>query len=113
MSTCFFVFGITKEHRLTDFNNRAAKQAQRQKTSSSQFTLSQRPAVQTGREAERERFLAAPASNNRARMAGLQSSYTIAPKSTFDGSRGLDHRPLGANGMEAFRKMTQKAKKRG
>lgn len=46
-------------------------------------------------------------------MASLPSSYTIAPKSTFDGSQGQDHLPLGASGMEAFRKMTQKSKKRG
>lgn len=45
------------------------------------------------------------------RSDGLPSSYTIAPKSTFDGTRGSEHRPLGAGGMEAFRKMTQKKKK--
>lgn len=85
--------------------------AQRQKAGS-QFSLTQRPA-QSSQEAERERMLAPAASNNRARMSGLQSSYTIAPRSTFDGTRGTDHRPLGASGMEAFRKMTQKSKKKG
>ena len=50
-------------------------------------------------------------SNNRARMSSLPESYTIAPKSTFEGAHGSGHRPLGAGGMEAFRKMTQKKKK--
>ncbi|CAM1501539.1 Fc.00g035230.m01.CDS01 [Cosmosporella sp. VM-42] len=94
-----------------EFDYAAAKLAQRQKTNS-QFSLTQRPA-QNARDAERERFLAAPRSNNNARMSNLPSSYTIAPMSTFDGTRGTDHRPLGAGGMEAFRKMTQKSKKRG
>ena len=86
--------------------------AQRQKAGS-QFSLTQRPA-QSSQDAERERMLApSGASNNRARMAGLPSSYTIAPRSTFDGARGSDHRPLGAGGMEAFRKMTQKNQKKG
>lgn len=57
-------------------------------------------------------MLAPTRSNNEARMASLPSSYTIAPQSTFDGNRANDHRPLGASGMEAFRKMTQKNKKR-
>jgi transcription factor SPN1 len=84
--------------------------AQRQKVGS-HFNLPQRPS-QSSYEAERERILAPPGANNRARMAGLPQSYTIAPESTFDGSGGLDHRPLGAGGMEAFRKMTQKGKKK-
>jgi transcription factor SPN1 len=45
-------------------------------------------------------------------MVNLPSSYTVAPQSTFMGSQGSSHRPLGAGGMEAFRKMTQKSKKR-
>jgi transcription factor SPN1 len=45
-------------------------------------------------------------------MSGLPESYTVAPKSTFDGHRGSGHRPIGAGGLEAFRKMTQKGKKR-
>ncbi|KAF4589033.1 transcription factor IWS1 [Ophiocordyceps camponoti-floridani] len=92
-----------------EFDYQAAKMAQRQKTNS-QFTLSQRPS-----QSAREAFLAPQGNNNQARMASLPSSYTIAPKSTFDGSQGQDHRPLGASGMEAFRRMTQKtqrAKKR-
>jgi transcription factor SPN1 len=67
----------------------------------------------SARDAERERILAPVGSSNRARMTSLPESYTIAPKSTFDGARGSEHRPLGAGGMEAFRKMTQKTKKRG
>lgn len=41
-------------------------------------------------------------------MESSNTSYTIAPKSTFDASKGLDPsaRPIGAGGMEAFRKMT-------
>lgn len=75
-----------------------------------QFTVSDRP-VQSAAEADRERLLAPTRANNQARMSNLPSSYTIAPISTFDGARGSEHRPLGANGMEAFRKMTQKKKK--
>jgi transcription factor SPN1 len=67
----------------------------------------------SARDAERERILAPVGFNNRARMSSLPESYTIAPKSSFDGARGSEHRPLGASGMEAFRKMTQKSKKRG
>ncbi|KAL6690655.1 hypothetical protein J3F84DRAFT_388513 [Trichoderma pleuroticola] len=93
-----------------EFDYEAAKLAQRRKTGS-QFTLSQRPA-QSARDAERERMLAPVGGGNRARMVNLPASYTIAPKSTFDGTRNTDHRPLGAGGMEAFRKMTQKSKKR-
>ncbi|OAA35172.1 transcription factor IWS1 [Metarhizium rileyi] len=94
-----------------DYDYQAAKLAQRQKIGS-QFSLTQRPAM-SARDAERERILAPVGSSNRARMSSLPESYTIAPKSTFDGARGSEHRPLGAGGMEAFRKMTQKTKKRG
>lgn len=91
--------------------SRAAKLAQRQKANS-QFSLTQRPA-QSIKETERERFLAPSRTNNSARMVNLPSSYSIAPQSNFDGPRGgMEHRPLGAGGMEAFRKMTQKSKKR-
>jgi len=93
-----------------DFDYHAAKLAQRQKQGS-QFTLSQRPA-QSSQDAERERILAPAAAHNRARMDVMPQSYTIAPRSTFDGSMGSSHRPLGAGGMEAFRKMTQKTKKK-
>jgi transcription factor SPN1 len=85
----------------------------RQAAGASQLTLTQRPAAQSLRDAERERILAAPTANNRARVVGLPQSYTIAPRSTFDASRGPDHRPIGASGLEAFRKMTQKGKKKG
>ncbi|KFH40290.1 Transcription factor-like protein [Hapsidospora chrysogenum ATCC 11550] len=93
-----------------DFDYLGAKMAQRQKAGS-QFSLTQRPAL-SSQEAERERFLAPAGGDNRARMTSLPASYTIAPRSTFDGSRGMDHRPLGAGGMEAFRKMTQRSKKK-
>ncbi|KAK0628297.1 hypothetical protein B0T17DRAFT_588461 [Bombardia bombarda] len=97
-----------------DFDFNAAKIAQRQESaSSSQITLTQRPgaARKTEYELERERMLAPdPVNTNRARPAGLPASYTIAPRSTFDGSRGPDHRPIGSGGLEAFRKMTQKGK---
>ncbi|KAF4508936.1 hypothetical protein G6O67_005255 [Ophiocordyceps sinensis] len=89
-----------------EFDYQAAKLAQRQQAGS-QFNLTQRPA-----QSARDAFLAPQSGGNQARMASLPSSYTIAPQSTFDGSRGQDHRPLGASGMEAFRKMTQKSKKR-
>ncbi|KAJ6785027.1 hypothetical protein PWT90_10900 [Aphanocladium album] len=93
-----------------EFDYHAAKLQQRQKAGT-QFSLTQRPA-QSASEVERERMLAPTRANNEARMASLPSSYTIAPMSTFDGNRANDHRPLGASGMEAFRKMTQKSKKR-
>lgn len=91
--------------------NSAAKLAQRQQQAGSQFNLTERPAQSTA-DLERERMLAPVRANNQARMASLPSSYTIAPRSTFDGTRGSEHRPLGASGMEAFRRMTQKNKKK-
>jgi transcription factor SPN1 len=47
-------------------------------------------------------------------METSNASYTVAPKSTFDASKGLDPsaRPIGAGGMEAFRKMTAKQGKK-
>lgn len=84
---------------------------QQRQQAGSQFSLTQRPA-QSSFQTERERALAAPGGNNRARMSNLPASYTIAPRSTFDGTRGTDHRPVGSGGAEAFRKMTQKNKKR-
>ncbi|KFA61806.1 hypothetical protein S40285_05620 [Stachybotrys chlorohalonatus IBT 40285] len=93
-----------------EFDYYAAKRAQSQHTGS-QYTLSERPA-QSARDAERERLLAPAAGGNRARVGGLPATYTIAPQSTFDPARGGEHRPLGAGGMEAFRKMTQKGKKK-
>ncbi|KAG6009572.1 Transcription factor iws1 [Claviceps maximensis] len=93
-----------------EYDYQAARLAQRQKIGT-QFNLTQRPTL-SARDAERERILAPVGSNNRARMSNLPESYTIAPKSTFDGAQGSEHRPLGAGGMEAFRRMTQKSKKR-
>lgn len=56
-------------------------------------------------------MLAPETKTNRAQPAGLPASYTIAPKSTYDGGpRPADFRPIGSGGLEAFRKMTQKGK---
>ncbi|KAK4039716.1 hypothetical protein C8A01DRAFT_46823 [Parachaetomium inaequale] len=98
-----------------DFDFAAAKLAQRQEAAAagSQLTLTQRPAGgKTRFELERERLLAPEIKNtNRAQPAGLPASYTIAPRSTFDGSRApAEFRPVGSAGLEAFRKMTQKGK---
>lgn len=62
------------------------------------------------RELERERFLAQPSRSNRARVESGNTSYTVAPKSNFDVTKGIDEtqRPIGAGGMEAFRRMTAK-----
>lgn len=81
--------------------------------SGSQMTLTQRPAeAKTRFELERERLLAPEIrKTNRAQPAGLPASYTIAPRSTFDASRGAaEFRPVGSAGLEAFRKMTSKGK---
>ncbi|KLU90478.1 transcription factor IWS1 [Magnaporthiopsis poae ATCC 64411] len=62
-------------------------------------------------EREIQKKLAPETESSRARPPGLPQTYTIAPQSTFDGtSRTQDYRPIGAGGMEAFRKMTQKGK---
>ena len=63
---------------------------------------------------DRERVLAQPSRSNRARVETVHTSYTIAPRSTFDASKGVDpsSRPIGAGGMEAFRKMTAKQGKK-
>ncbi len=80
------------------------------------MTLTQRPAggsnAKTRFELDRERMLAPETKTNRAQPAGLPNSYTIAPRSTYDGSsRGpAEFRPIGSGGLEAFRKMTQKGK---
>lgn len=78
----------------------------------SQYTLTERPISRF--ELDKELQLAPPVVNpNRAQPVGLPQSYTIAPKSTFDGNRtGGEFRPIGASSMEAFRRMTQKAKQR-
>ena len=68
------------------------------------------------RDTERQRVLAQPIKSNRARLEASNTSYTVAPRSTFDPTKGLDpmSKPIGAGGMEAFRKMTAKqGKKRG
>ncbi|KAH9897126.1 hypothetical protein F4778DRAFT_744460 [Xylariomycetidae sp. FL2044] len=89
-----------------DYDYHAAKL--RQATgASSQFTLTQRPALD-----ERDRVLGSSQPNNRARAPGLPQAYTIAPKSVLNPSRGPDHRPIGASGLEAFRKIAQKGKKK-
>lgn len=68
----------------------------------------------SARELERERLLAPANRSNRARMESSNASYTIAPKSNFDASRGPDPlaRPIGAGGMDAFRRMTAKQGKK-
>ncbi|TAQ84575.1 hypothetical protein B7494_g7104 [Chlorociboria aeruginascens] len=78
-------------------------------TQSSQVPSSQRVPLSKS-ELERRRLLAPAVQSNRARMESSNTSYTVAPRSNFDPSRGLDpaSRPIGAGGMEAFRKMTQK-----
>lgn len=76
------------------------------------MTLTQRPSTQSARQAERDRILAQKSTSNRARPGGLPDSYSIAPVSTFDPRTAPDHRPIGASGAEAFRRMTAKAKKR-
>ena len=76
-----------------------------------QFSQSQ---SQSRFDAERERMLAPAFSSTRARMSELPQSYSLAPRSTFDrqAALGTEHRPIGASGIEAFRKMTQKPRKR-
>jgi transcription factor SPN1 len=97
-----------------EYDHQAAQLAIRlpNSTQSSQMA-SQRP-VMSQRELERERLLAQPIRSNRARVESSNTTYTIAPKSTFDPSKGLDpaSRPIGAGGMEAFRKMTAKQGKK-
>ncbi|OTA99010.1 hypothetical protein M426DRAFT_325521 [Hypoxylon sp. CI-4A] len=96
-----------------DFDYQAAKLRQVQESTSSQLTLNQRHTPQSIAEAERARVLAPVREVSRARVMGLPSTYTIAPRSTFDPTRAQDYRPIGASGHEAFRKMTQKAKRKG
>ncbi|EFX04949.1 transcriptional elongation factor [Grosmannia clavigera kw1407] len=93
-----------------DYDYRAAKIAEQ--GTQSQYTLTERPISRF--ELDKELQLAPPVVNpNRAQPVGLPQSYTIAPKSTFDGNRtGGEFRPIGASSMEAFRRMTQKAKQR-
>ncbi|PMD19889.1 putative transcription factor IWS1 [Hyaloscypha hepaticicola] len=100
---------ITKE-----FDHQAAQLALRPSgIISSQLPSSQRAGL-SQRDIERERILAQPIRSNRARMETANTSYTVAPRSNFDPSKGLDpaSRPIGAGGMEAFRKMTAKQGKK-
>ncbi|ESZ93078.1 putative Transcription factor IWS1 [Sclerotinia borealis F-4128] len=80
---------------------------------SSQIPSSQRIPL-TARDLERQRLLAPKIVSNRARMETSNTSYSVAPRSNFDPSRGLDPstRPIGAGGVEAFRKMTAKQGKK-
>ncbi|ATZ52654.1 Bcspn1 [Botrytis cinerea B05.10] len=80
---------------------------------SSQMPSSQRTQL-TARDIERQRLLAPKVISNRARMETSNTSYSIAPRSNFDPSRGLDpsSRPIGAGGVDAFRKMTAKQGKK-
>lgn len=65
--------------------------------------------VMSQRDIERQRVLAQPKLSNRARLETHTASYTVAPKSNFDISKGEQNsKPLGAAGMEQFRRMTQK-----
>ncbi|KAI1765796.1 hypothetical protein GGR53DRAFT_252185 [Hypoxylon sp. FL1150] len=94
-----------------DFDYQAAKL--RQVTgASSQLTLNQRTAAQIAEE-ERARVLAPNREVSAARVSGTLATYTIAPRSTFDPTRAPDYRPIGAGGIEAFRKITQRGKKKG
>ncbi|KAI1406870.1 hypothetical protein F5Y13DRAFT_176182 [Hypoxylon sp. FL1857] len=94
-----------------EFDYQAAKL--RQVTTSSQLTLNQRATAQSLAEEERARILAPARDVSRARVSGVPTTYTVAPRSTFDPNRVQDYRPIGATGIEAFRKMTQKGKRKG
>ena len=99
-----------------DYDYRAARLAEQKGAlgmAGSQYTqtLTERPLSRF--ELDREMQLAPPVINaNRATPVGLPQSYTVAPKSTFEGHRGADYRPIGASSVEAFRRMAQRAKMR-
>ncbi|CAK7218891.1 Transcription factor iws1 [Sporothrix bragantina] len=99
-----------------DYDYRAARIAEQKGAlgmSGSQYTqtLTERPLSRF--ELDREMQLAPPVINaNRATPVGLPQSYTVAPKSTFDGHRGTDFRPIGASSVAAFQRMAQRAKMR-
>lgn len=99
-----------------EYDYRAARLAEQKGAMSgtgSQYThtLAERPMSRF--ELDREMQLAPPVVNaNRATPVGLPQSYTIAPKSTFDGHRGADYRPIGASSVAAFQRMAQRAKMR-
>lgn len=62
---------------------------------------------------DRERVLAPAVRSNRARMETSNASYSVAPRSTFDSSKvDPSTKPIGASGMDAFRKMTAKQGKK-
>jgi len=95
-----------------EFDHQAAQLALR--PSGTQASQGQR-VIMSQKDLDRERMLAPTIRSNRARMESSNTSYTVAPRSTFDPTKGVDPsmRPIGASGMEAFRKMTQnKGKKR-
>ncbi|KAF7865268.1 hypothetical protein EAF04_006245 [Stromatinia cepivora] len=97
-----------------EFDHQATQLAIRPSGSqSSQMPSSQRTQL-TARDIERQRLLAPKIISNRARMETSNTSYSIAPRSNFDPSRGLDpsSRPIGAGGVDAFRKMTAKQGKK-
>ncbi|KAI3317362.1 hypothetical protein HD806DRAFT_371460 [Xylariaceae sp. AK1471] len=93
-----------------DYDYQAAKRRQAQQ--SSQMTLTQRPATTNLRDAERERVLAPANQANRARVTGLPQAYTIAPRSTFNPSQGLEFKPIGTHGFDAFKKIVGHKKKK-
>ncbi|RDW66972.1 putative transcription factor IWS1 [Coleophoma crateriformis] len=97
-----------------EFDHQAAQLAIRPGAMPSSQSASQRGPQLSQRELDRERMLAPPKISNRARMESSNTSYTIAPRSTFDASRGPDPltRPVGAGGMDAFRRMTAKQGKK-
>ena len=93
---------------MTNTPPRAAQLALRQTgIQSTQLPSHPRTGI-TARDIQRERLLAPSHQANRARIESSNTSYTIAPKSTFDPKSGLDPnaRPIGASGMDAFRRMT-------
>lgn len=101
-----------------DFDYVAAKRAQRQAailgSQFPQYVVTQRHstvlsgAVTSRAEYELEASQPPKLTTNVANPLTLPASYTVAPRSTYDGSDTLDHRPIGAAGAEAFRKMQNK-----
>lgn len=57
---------------------------------------------------QRDRALEKPIFSNRARIETHNASYTVAPRSTFDAAAAESARPMGAAGLDAFRRMTAK-----
>ncbi|KAI8631631.1 hypothetical protein F5Y19DRAFT_400778 [Xylariaceae sp. FL1651] len=100
------------ETRDYDYQEAKRRQAQASAMSSSQVTLTQRPAMANLRDAERERVLAPANQTNRARVTGLPQAYTIAPRSTFSSGQGPEFKPIGASGFDAFKKIVGNKKKK-